>query len=106
MASLEYDANSGRYRIRFRYANIAYKRALKSKDKREAAAIVSRAEETIRLLEHGRLEIPAEADPGTFILSDGKLNGKPTAPTVRTLDDLFEVIQGETAHGRQRSFNS
>ena len=33
-------------------------------------------EETIRLLKRGRIELPPGADAGTFILSDGKLNGK------------------------------
>ena len=91
MASLEYDAASSRYRLRFRYADRAYKRSLKTTDQCEAKTVASRVEETIRLLEHGRLEIPPDADPAAFILSDGKSNGKPTTPAIRTLEDLFAL---------------
>ena len=91
MASIEYDEASGRYRIRFRYAGKPYKRSLKTSEKREAEAIVGRVEETIRLLERGRLDIPLDADPGVFILSDGKLNGKLTAQQECTLESLFDL---------------
>jgi len=69
MASLEADAASERFRIRFRYGGESYKRSLKTTDRCEANAILGRVEETIRLLERGRLEIPPDADPGVFILS-------------------------------------
>jgi integrase len=91
VASLEYDVASSRYRLRFRYADRSYKRSLKTTDQREARTVASRVEETIRLLEHGRLQIPPNADPAAFILSDGKSNGKPTAPAIRTLQDLFTL---------------
>ena len=91
MASIEFDEASGRYRIRFRYAGKPYKRSLKTTDKRDAGAVVGRVEETIRLLERGRLNIPPDADPGVFILSDGKLNGKLTAEQGYTLESLFDL---------------
>ena len=91
MASIGYDETSGRYRIRFRYAGKPYKRSLKTSEKRAAENAVGRVEETIRLLERGRLDVPPGADPGTFILSDGKLNGKPVAGQEYTLENLFDL---------------
>ena len=43
--------------------------------------------------------MPADADPGTFILSDGKTIGKPSPSLVRTLGDLFRVYQGNLPTG-------
>jgi integrase len=91
MASIEFDEVSGRYRIRFRYGGKPYKRSLKTTEKREAENVVGRVEETIRLLERGRIDIPSGADPGVFILSDGKLNEKLTAEQGCTLEGLFDL---------------
>ena len=76
MAYLELDTTSSLYRIRFRYGGRPYKRSLKTSDRVEAEGVAGRVQET-RLLERGRLELPPNADPGAFILSDGKLNAKP-----------------------------
>lgn len=99
MASLERDRVSGRYRIRFRYGGQAYKRSTNTSDKREARSVQGRVEETIRLIERGRLVPPPHADPGTFILSDGKLNGNSNAPEIRTLGSLFDRYQKELPEG-------
>ncbi|MDQ3332593.1 MAG: hypothetical protein M3552_18420 [Planctomycetota bacterium] len=56
MAHLQLDSRNQRYLIRFRFAGIEYKRSLKTIDEVEAETIRSRAAETIRLLERGRLE--------------------------------------------------
>ena len=93
MAYLEVDPDSGNYRVRFRYAGRSYKRSLKTKQHREAQAIRGRIAETLWLIERGRLEVPVDADPATFILSDGKLNGKPKVRKVQTLNDLFDAYQ-------------
>ncbi len=84
MASIHLDRRSGNYFIRFRYGGMSFKRSLKISDRREANAIRGRVAETILLVERGRLEIPPDADPGIFLLSDGKRNGKPEKPKVRT----------------------
>ena len=99
MASLECDKASGRYRVRFRYGGRPFKRSLKTTDRREADAVRVRVEETVRLLERGRLQMPADADPGSFILSDGKLNGKPVRTEVLTLDGLFRLYQEKLPEG-------
>ena len=64
MASLEEVRFSARYHIRFRYSGRAFKRALKTTDRGEAESVLGRVEETIRLLERGRLEMPTDADTG------------------------------------------
>lgn len=83
MAYLEIDSTSGYYLIRFRYGGRPFKRSLKTQDHSEAEGVLGRVRETIRLLERGRLEMPPDADPGKFIVSDGKLNGKLVVSDVR-----------------------
>src|SRR5262245_9808140 len=93
MATLEYDPIAGRHRIRFRYGGRSFKRSLKTQDLAEVHGVVARVEETIRLIDRGRLEIPPDADPAAFILSDGKLNGKPKLAKVLTLGELFQLYK-------------
>jgi hypothetical protein len=68
VAYLRYDESSGNYFIRFRYGGASINRSLKTNDRREAEAIRGRVNETILLLERGRLEMPPNADPAAFIL--------------------------------------
>jgi integrase len=93
MASIMQDPSSGRYYVRFRHAGVPYKRSLGTADKLEAEAGLSRVTDTIRDIKRGRLQIPDDADPGVFILSDGKVEKKPKAPTVRILADLFRIYE-------------
>ncbi|MDQ3330353.1 MAG: site-specific integrase, partial [Planctomycetota bacterium] len=93
MAHLQVDARNYRFLIRFRYAGVEYKRSLKTLDDREAETIRSRVEETIRLLERGRLELPANGDVAAFILSDGKRVVKPIAKRSLSLGDLFRLYR-------------
>jgi hypothetical protein len=86
MASLQFDRASKRWQIRFYFAGLEYKRSLKIKSERQAQSIQGRVEETIRLLESGRLELPAGADLAVFILADGKQTQKPSAKRPITLD--------------------
>lgn len=91
MASLDKDEVTGRFRIRFRYGGQEFKRSLRVKEAREAEGIRGRVEETIILLERGRLTMPQDAEPATFILTDGKLDRKLTLGTSATLGGLFAV---------------
>ena len=90
MASLDIDNSSRRHRIRFRFAGRSYKRSLKTTDRYEAMTVKGRVEETIRLLERGRLEMSLNADPAAYIMSDGKINRKPLPPPIRTITELFD----------------
>jgi integrase len=90
---------SGRYHIRFNVGGFDYKRSLKTTNQKIALGILARVEDTIRLLNQGRLEIPAGADPVAFILSDGKLNRKPEIPRGMALADLFATYRAKYPAG-------
>ena len=87
MASIQKDSRSGRYHILFRYGRRQYRRSLNTSHQREALAVCGRVEETLTLLQRERLEMPDDADPALFILSDGKLSTKPLVERKRTLGD-------------------
>ncbi|MBP85659.1 MAG: hypothetical protein CMJ64_02920 [Planctomycetaceae bacterium] len=71
MASLQ--IVTGYFHVSFRCAGHRYKRSLKTKSERQALTHNVRIEETIRLVESGRLEVPSDADLATFVLSDAKV---------------------------------
>ncbi len=93
MAYLELDSTSGFYRIRFRYQGRPYKRSIKTADETRAGGVLARVKETIRDLERGRLEMPADADPGMFIMSDGKQIKKIVSERPNTLEDVLTTYQ-------------
>ena len=97
MATLNQDSTSGR--IRFWYGGKQFMQSLKTHDRPEAEGVRTHVEETIRLLERGRLQMPPHADAGAFILSDGKLNGKPELAEQWTLKELFENYQSQLPAG-------
>ena len=74
MAWLERKANR-QFHIGFRFAGQKFKKSLGTCERRTADARLLRVEENIRLVETGRLAIPDDVDVGTFLLSDGQLNG-------------------------------
>jgi len=99
VASLEFDSSSRRYHIRFRFDGKPYKRSLKTGDDREARARLGRIEETMLLIERGRLELPLDVDPATFILSDGKRVGDEQKREHLTLKQLIDRYQAELPPG-------
>lgn len=103
MASLQLDPVSGRYRIRFYYAGQEYKRSTKTANEAKAQSILQRVEDTLLFLEQGRLEIPPDADPAEFVLSDGKRTGKPSVSSVRTLGQLFDTYEAQFTEGAKES---
>lgn len=70
---------SGCYHIVFRLGDERFKKSLKTKNTDTAEAQRVRLDENLRLVESGRLVIPEGAEVATFLLSDGKLNGKGSA---------------------------
>ena len=94
MASIAVDRGSGFFRIVFWYGGKQYRRSLKVKDERRAEAIRGRVEETLAFIQLGRLTIPPDADPGTFILSDGKLERKPVVVASPSEGTLGELVAG------------
>ena len=92
MAWLEQRSN-GLYHVGFRYGGLKFKKALRTKDADTANARLHRIEENIQLLESGRLVLPEDADLGTFLLSDGKLNGTNQAAPKRRLRTLRQFSE-------------
>jgi hypothetical protein len=99
VASLQLDPKSARFRIRFYFGGHEYKGSIMTKNEGVARGVLGSVEETVRLLEQGRIEMPADADPGRFILSDGKRNGKPVVQKLPTLDDLFNLYRNSLLEG-------
>jgi integrase len=99
MASIWKDPHSGRYHVRFRYAGVPYKRALGTAVEGEARAALVRINDTVKDIKRGRLQVPDGADPGLFIVSDGKIEKKPEAPALRTLADLFRIYEESLPNG-------
>ena len=89
MAWLQEDP-SGNYHISFRFGGRKFKRSLRTSRAKEARSHLDRLEENIRLVEAGRIELAADADIPTFLLSDGKLNGKPVVIQPLTIKELFD----------------
>ena len=105
MASLEQQANGGNYRVIFWFDGRKFSRTLKTSNEQEAISAVQRIEENIRLVERGRLEIPADADVATFLLSDGKLDKKPVLPTTLKLDDFLTKYRQQLPHDSLEPFH-
>jgi hypothetical protein len=78
---------SGTLHLNFRFSGQKFKRSLKTKSESAANGRLQRLEENIRLVESGRLEIPA--DVTVFLLSDGRLHKKPQVNRSLTLTELF-----------------
>ena len=103
MAWLEEHPTSGHFKTCFRLGNRRLKKTVKTTSKREAAGILARMEENLRLLERGRIEMPVGADLGTFLLSDGKLPSSPllVAPPrpllLKELCDMYVKVQSNGA---------
>ena len=109
MASYDFDAQTGRYNIRFRWGK-AFNRPLKLAGETEARAVVARVHETIDALKRGWLTLPDGADAGAFILSGGRVTGKPTRsdtqsdpPGPPTLGQLWELYDERSAERSKES---
>lgn len=88
-----------RFRLAFRFRGGKYHVNLKADDSNEADGCLARLEENLRLVERGRLEVPAGADFGLFLRSDGKLE-KPVQ-LVRSIrpGELFHTYQTQFTAG-------
>jgi hypothetical protein len=94
MAWLEEHPTSGHFKICFRWGGRKLKKTVKSTARDDAETALARFNENLGLLERGRLELPPGADIGTFLVSDGKLNGQPvatSAPRILTLGELRDA---------------
>jgi integrase len=82
------------FRIRFRFAGGKHLLALGTTDPKEAEDALARFESNLRLVERGVIDPPPEgADVGTYIVSAGKLDGRPSRAgrvEQKTLAELFD----------------
>lgn len=105
MAWLEEKGSS--FRIGFRFSGSKHYFHLKTFDRREAEATLGRFESNFRLIEQGVLDAPPdEADLGTYILSVGKLAGRPSVSVrvkPRTLADLFDSYLSDYPKGSKEA---
>src|SRR5690242_12027588 len=81
MASLHKDARTGNWIIMFRWGGKQFRKSCETPSESDASETKVRVEGTVRLLKQGRIEIPKDADPGVWIISDGKLKAKPVVST-------------------------
>ena len=91
---------SDNWSVRFRFpvngTMHRFNRALKTKDEKTALRKMALIEETIHMIETGRIEIPAgstEKQVATFILSGGKLTEKPQAIKSIRLEDFWQEYE-------------
>jgi integrase len=103
MAWLEEHPTSGHFKICFRWGGKKLKKTIKTTKRSDAEGALARFKENLHLLERGRLELPPDADIGTFLLSDGKLTGQPAATpsshilTVGELRDEYITVHSNGA---------
>ena len=102
MAWLEKDP-SGMFHLSFRFGGRKFRRTLKTTDADTAHARKTQLEETVRLVENGRIEIPKDADVGTFLLSDGKHKRKIVVADDLTLKQLFTKFFDALPNGNLES---
>ena len=92
MAWLE--SAGGTFRIGFRFGGRKHHLALNTADRKEANATLGRFEANLRLIDQGVIDPPGDgADVGTYIVSAGKLGGRPSQAmraVPKTLADLFD----------------
>ena len=98
MAWLECEP-SGQFHIRFRIGSRKFKRSLKTKNESEAETRRIRLEETLRLVESGRITVPANVDLPTYLLSDGRLEQSLAVPETLKLGDLFDEFTESLPEG-------
>lgn len=82
-------APSGNFYVSFPFGGREFKRSLKTSVPKPAQLKKLRREETIALVEAGRIDLPSNSDVPTFLLSEGKLDTKHVVQ-LRSLDELSE----------------
>ena len=82
MASIWLDPRTDNYLIKFHFGGKRFTRSCQTQKEGAANLLKARVEETISLLNTGRLVMPEDTpDPGTWIISGGKVQQKPKLPS-------------------------
>lgn len=92
-----------KYRIKFRHGGRSHQVALDTGDESEARGDLARLEENLRLLKRGRIELPAGGDLGLFLVTDGKVTGKPAAVRETTVGDVFALYTATLTAGSKEA---
>jgi hypothetical protein len=99
LASYNFDPKKDKARVFFRYGGKQYNKTVRAESDRAADRIRALIEETIQDLERGKLAMPRDADPIAFMLSGGKVTGRPTDeaanPKPISLVDLFDLYRAD-----------
>lgn len=88
MASLEKRNDS--YRIVFRFDGQKFSRSLKTNNEKSATLSLARLEDNLRRLELGTLTVEPEDDIVSVLLSSGRINKRPTATRIETIESLLD----------------
>lgn len=88
MAGIE--QRNGRFNVIFRFGGRRYVRSLKTEDETKALMRRDEIQETIDLVERGKLTVPEGADVVQFLMSGGKIAMLPKVAPEAKLGDLFE----------------
>ena len=92
------------FHLGFRYSGKIFRTSLRTTNERIANAAASRVDENIRLVETGRLAIPADTrELATYLLSDGKLSEKPVLPDVVSLSEVIDAYLEAMSDGSMES---
>src|SRR5262245_28785327 len=113
MASVQYDPQSKRGRVFFRYAGRQFNQTIRFDNRAAAERQLAVIEEMISDLERGKLTMPPEADPKLFIISGGKANERPKpvavshpfqdADRAATLGSLLDRYQADLTPGSKEA---
>lgn len=87
------------FRVAFRFGGKRFGVNLKETAQKDAEACRIRLEENLRLVERGRLAVPAGADLALFLLSDGKLEKAVEPVRSVRLCELFRFYQTQFTKG-------
>ena len=79
MAGIE--RRNGRFNVIFRFDGRRFVRSLKTTDETKALMRRDEIQETIELVERGKLIVPNDADVVTFLMSGRKISTLPNAAT-------------------------
>lgn len=101
MASIHQDPESQVYRVRFRFQGRNVNRSLRTTDEQAAQTMCARVEETLRLVEQGRIVVPADADPLEFVLADGRPSKEPKPSQAAGLTEFFSIYESTLPPGHK-----
>ena len=92
MASIHKHPRSGNWSVKFCFGGTQFSKSLRTAKTKDAERLKLQIGRTLADIDQGRLVVPENADLWAFLLSDGKLTRKPTAPDrAPTLCDLMDA---------------